>query len=285
MGAILIALASLILLEDRWLAPWFPILFVSVTAACLIGVRELLSMLDASNRPASFLCYWGVVALIVANWRLPLAKAGIPLQIDTWHLIGLVYVFLGIACFLNEIYQFRAPGRITERIAQTLLVIFYLGILPSFFLQLRWLEPVDEKGFLSRSTLALALTVFIPKCADIGAFFTGKYLAGRILGKHLMTPLLSPKKTWQGLVGGLLAAVVTSIAISASGPALSGTAALIGFGLSVGLAGVFGDLAESLLKRDRQLKDASHALPGFGGVLDVIDSLLFAAPVAYLWLR
>ena len=61
--------------------------------------------------------------------------------------------------------------------------------------------------------------------------------------------------------------------------------AAIGFGLTVGLAGVLGDLAESLIKRDCRRKDASDTVPGFGGVLDVIDSILFAAPVAYLWLR
>ena len=75
-----------------------------------------------------------------------------------------------------------------------------------------------------------------------------------------------------------------AVLINAFWPVLpGGWLGAVGFGLTVGLAGVLGDLAESLLKRDLQTKDASQAVPGFGGVLDVIDSLLFAAPVAYLW--
>jgi phosphatidate cytidylyltransferase len=97
---------------------------------------------------------------------------------------------------------------------------------------------------------------------------------------------LSPKKTWEGLVGGLLAAIVVSIGLGRLGPALHGSDLLaLGFGLTVGLAGVLGDLAESLLKRDCEIKDTSLVVPGFGGVLDVIDAVIFAAPVAYWWLR
>jgi phosphatidate cytidylyltransferase len=269
MGALLIALAALVLLEDRRFAPWYPFLGVAAIAACCLGARELLRMLDQASRPSRALCQLGVAAVIVANWQQPL---GIP--IDTWRLIGLVFVCTGIAAFVIEMWRFRGPDRIAERIAQTLLVVFYLGILPSFLLQLRWLPQ--------HSTLALALTVFVPKGNDIGAYFTGKFLTGRVLGRHPMTPRLSPKKTWQGAVGGMLASC--GVAVGFGGPLLASTWAALGFGLAVGLAGVFGDLAESLLKRDRQAKDASASIPGFGGVLDVIDSLLFAAPVSYCWL-
>ena len=276
MGALLIALAGAILIEERWFAPWFPFLFMAAVAACLLGTRELLRMLEPASRPSAILCYSGVVAILLANWRGPLVSVGLPLNVDVWHLIGGIFVVTGIVAFLVEMRRFHGPDRIAERIAQTLLIIFYLGVLPSFFLQLRWLP--------AHSTLALALTVFVPKCCDIGAFFTGKYLTGRILGRHPMTPALSPKKTWQGLAGGMLTAVGAAVGIVSLGPVLPGTLAAIGFGLTVGFAGVFGDLAESLLKRDRQTKDASAAVPGFGGVLDVIDSLLFAAPVACCWL-
>jgi phosphatidate cytidylyltransferase len=282
MGALLIGLAVLILLEERWLAPWFPVLFAAVSLACLLGTIELIGMLDPASRPSTLLCGAGVFAIILANWRTALGSAE-PLP-DAWNLIGLVFVAFGIIAFLVEMYNFRGPGQITERVSQTLLVVFYLGVLPSFFLQLRWLpSPTSELPL--RSTLALALTVFVPKCGDIGAFFTGKYLTGRTLGRHPMTPLLSPKKTWQGAVGGIIASMAAAIGIALIGPVLPSTLAAVGFGLTVGIAGIFGDLAESLLKRDRQTKDASASIPGFGGVLDVIDSLLFAAPVAYLWLR
>jgi phosphatidate cytidylyltransferase len=157
--------------------------------------------------------------------------------------------------------------------------LIYLGVLPSFLAQIRWLPG-------EHSTLALALTVFVPKGNDIGAYFTGKFLTGRVLGRHRMAPRLSPGKTWQGAVGGLITAVLVAIGINEFGPVLrGGWIEAVGFGLVVGIAGVLGDLSESLIKRGLQKKDASQALPGFGGVLDLVDSLLFAAPVAYLWFR
>ena len=128
---------------------------------------------------------------------------------------------------------------------------------------------------------AVALAIFVPKMCDTGAYFTG-----RLLGRHKMAPVLSPKKTLEGAAGGLALAVVTAIVIDQIAPVLAGgLMAAAGFGLTVGLAGLFGDLAESLIKRDCQAKDASAVMPGFGGVLDVVDSIVFAAPVAYWWLR
>jgi phosphatidate cytidylyltransferase len=119
----------------------------------------------------------------------------------------------------------------------------------------------------------------VPKCNDIGAFFTGTFL-----GKHKMTPTLSPKKTWEGFVGGMLSGAAAAVGLSFAAPVFpGGMPEAAAFGLVVGVAGVLGDLAESLIKRDCGTKDASKSIPGFGGVLDVVDSVLFAAPVAYLW--
>jgi phosphatidate cytidylyltransferase len=103
-----------------------------------------------------------------------------------------------------------------------------------------------------------------------------------------MSPVLSPKKTWEGLAGGLALSAAVAVAINRlpSVPLLrGGEPAAACFGLVVGGAGALGDLAESLVKRDCRRKDASHLVPGFGGVLDVVDAILFAAPVAYCWLR
>jgi phosphatidate cytidylyltransferase len=155
--------------------------------------------------------------------------------------------------------------------------VAYLGFLPCFFAQLRWLTPDAQVN-----SVGLALAAFVPKCCDIGA-----YSAGRLFGQHRMTPTLSPKKTWEGALGGLATAALVAIVIDRLGPAALLRHELgweIGFGLTVGLAGMLGDLAESLIKRDCQSKDAGAAVPGFGGVLDVVDAILFAAPVSYLWL-
>ena len=101
-----------------------------------------------------------------------------------------------------------------------------------------------------------------------------------------MMPRLSPKKTWEGFAGGLAFAVATAVIAGQFVPVFRhGFVEAAAFGLVVGIAGVLGDLAESLIKRDGLSKDASKAVPGFGGVLDVIDSILFAGPVAYVWFR
>jgi phosphatidate cytidylyltransferase len=99
-----------------------------------------------------------------------------------------------------------------------------------------------------------------------------------------MSPVLSPKKTWEGLAGGLIVAMGTAVALNTLGPVLPCIWSALGFGLTVGVAGVLGDLAESLIKRECRQKDASQVMPGFGGVLDVVDSIIYAAPIAYLWL-
>ncbi len=128
-----------------------------------------------------------------------------------------------------------------------------------------------------RRAVVLALTVFVPKFCDIGA-----YTVGRLFGKNKMAPVLSPGKTWEGFVGGMLFAMGTAVGINSIDEVMAWQLA-IPFGLLIGVAGVLGDLAESLIKRECRQKDAGHSVPGFGGALDVVDSILFAAPVAYLW--
>src|SRR5262249_3000017 len=165
------------------------------------------------------------------------------------------------------------------RISLAVWITAYLGLLPCFLVQLRWLGALEANG--RRGTAALALAIFVPKCCDIGAYFTGRWL-----GRHPLAPVLSPKKTWEGAIGGLAAAVLAAIGINSAGPVIpGGVLSTVGFGLALGSAGILGDLAESLIKRDCRRKDASQVVPGFGGVLDVIDSIVFAAPVAYCWLR
>jgi phosphatidate cytidylyltransferase len=124
---------------------------------------------------------------------------------------------------------------------------------------------------------------------------TGQYTFGRLFGRHKLAPTVSPGKTWEGAAGGLLVAVVTALLIFGWGSrSVAGTTAVPGtaptdilsvviFAIAVAAAGIVGDLAESLLKRDAGVKDSSDWLPGFGGVLDLLDSLLVAAPVAYLF--
>jgi phosphatidate cytidylyltransferase len=278
MGSLLIGMAGLVLLEQAWFEPWYPFFFCFYLAATVFAAREFLNLLPEAVRPDAGLTLSFIAMLAVFSWWPAVVKAGQDVGgVGTWDLMIGGVVAGTILALVREVGRFRGPDRIVERVALTAFTLIYLGVLPCFLAQLRWLD-------FGYSTTALALAVFVPKGNDIGAYFTGKFLTGRLLGRHPMTPLLSPKKTWQGAVGGMLASVAVAVGINALSPVIPGR--LIGaifFGLTVGLAGIFGDLAESLIKRDVQTKDASHTVPGFGGVLDVVDSLLFAAPVAYLW--
>jgi phosphatidate cytidylyltransferase len=215
-----------------------------------------------------------VLAVVLANWPAHLWGG------DPWHYVAGTFAAVVLVAFLAEMAVFVEPGGAVVRIALAAWGAAYLGVLPSFLAQLRWLPGGEGEGD-SRGMASVALAVFVPKCCDIGAYFTG-----RLLGRHRMAPVLSPKKTWEGLAGGLALSVLTAWAIHRYLPGLPmNDLSAAGFGLAVGIAGVLGDLAESMIKRDCRQKDASQALPGFGGVLDVVDSILFAAPVAYWWLR
>jgi phosphatidate cytidylyltransferase len=276
MGAVLVALVGAMLVADR--PPWFPFLFLLLLVFSLASCRELLHLLAPDPRPPAWLVSAALVLLAVANWLPHVPGPARDLNPRPWFWVQGVFVGVVLAAFVAEMATFREPGGSVVRIALTVWVVSYLGLLPSFFAQLRW--PASSAP--DAGTVALALAVFVPKCGDIGAYFTGRFL-----GRHRMTPVLSPKKTWEGAAGGLVAAVLITVAIDRLGPEPVLREVLlreVGFGLTVGVAGMVGDLAESLIKRDCRQKDASHAVPGFGGVLDVVDAVLFAAPVAYWWL-
>ena len=274
-GSLLALAAGGLLVGDQYLAPWFPCLFVCLMFLGVVATRELVRLLPAAFRPSEALTVTGVLLTLAANWH-PVVRAQYGLSpASPWPLVTFVLAGVLIAAFLLEMHRYRGePGAAIPRVALTLFAVAYLGLLASFLAQLRWVHP--DAG---RTSLILALTIFVPKCGDIGAFF-----AGTFFGRHKMTPILSTKKTWEGAAGGVLASVVVAVGLSFAGPVFRhGVAEAVAFGVVVCVAGVLGDLAESLIKRDGQSKDAASSIPGFGGLLDVIDSVLFAAPVAYIW--
>jgi phosphatidate cytidylyltransferase len=243
--------------------------------AGILGSRELVRLFPTTTRPSEPIVTCGVVMLLAANWYPAIRLQFSPAPPSPWAMLVVVFAAVLLAAFLVEMQRYSGEaGAAVPRLALTMFAVAYLGLLPCFFAQIRWLsaDPVI-------SGVMLALVVFVPKCNDIGAFFTGTFL-----GRHKMTPTLSPKKTWEGFAGGMLTGAAAAVALSFAAPVFRGGAIeAVGFGMAVGLAGVLGDLAESLIKRDCHTKDASKSIPGFGGVLDVVDSVLFAAPVAYLW--
>jgi len=279
-GSLLAALMLGSLALDSRLAPWFPLLYAVLALVGVLACRELLALVPEQRRPSAWLAHIGIQALVLANWIDPI-RSQLPPWIpamEPWQAILGVLVACFLIAILIELRRYDGAGEAGARIAWTSFVLIYLGVLAAFLAQLRWLPP--GTGRFNHATLAMLLSIFVPKCCDIGAYTTG-----RLIGKTPFTPKLSPKKTWEGSIGGLVVAVAVALIGSALGPqpALWWLKA-IGFGVTVGFAGMMGDLAESLLKREVQKKDASAAIPGFGGILDVIDSVLFAAPLAYAWL-
>jgi phosphatidate cytidylyltransferase len=169
----------------------------------------------------------------------------------------------------------RKPGRETlAAVMATVFAVFYGGALLGAAVGLRMIEP-DEVG-----RIWLVFLLAVTMVGDAGAYFVG-----RALGRHSLAPVLSPKKTVEGLVGGVVFSLGTAALVRHLALPQLGMATAVGLGLSMAILGVVGDLFESLLKRSAGIKDTSSLLPGHGGVLDRIDSLLFAAPFLYLYLK
>jgi phosphatidate cytidylyltransferase len=188
-----------------------------------------------------------------------------------------------IVVMIGELWRYGSPGRSTVQLALAGFAILYVGGLMGFIVQLRLLGANTQHG--SRlGMLALVSLIATVKMSD-----TGQYTFGRLFGRHKLAPTVSPGKTWEGAAGGAIVAMLTSwfvmtvVAESMLGPTTLQVSPLmiVSFGISVAAAGIIGDLAESMLKRDAGAKDSSTWMPGFGGVLDLLDSLLGAAPVAY----
>ena len=177
----------------------------------------------------------------------------------------------------------RASGRNTEEaithMAGTVLAMLYLGGLAWFLMALRVKHSTQPHGFQG-STQAVVMILLVVKFMDIGAYF-----GGRAIGKHKLIAWLSPGKTWEGLFCGMATSALVGLGCSLIWPhalsTLTWPKALL-FGVIIGGVGQAGDLLESLMKRDAQVKDSGDVVPGFGGLLDIIDSTLLAAPAAYL---
>ena len=289
MAGVLVA----ILLLDGRLAPWFPFWLVVSMVVTGAAAMELVGLLLATSaRPSGNTVLGGVAALVLSNWaphlmgelhRLPHMNGRLsydpltPINALSWPLLTFVAVVM--VTFIVQSAQFEKPGGTMATIAGTVLAVAYVGLLGSFIIQMRWFEGPYH------GLVPLVFLFTTAKGADVGA-----YTMGRIAGRHKLWPRLSPNKTIEGAIGGLIFAVCGSLLVAAIVRFLLHAHTLswglsIAFGLIVGTAAQLGDLMESMIKRDCARKDASATVPGFGGVLDVLDSLLFAGPVAFgFWL-
>lgn len=240
------------------------LVFLPIWGGAFIELRRL-----GRSAGMELLSVSGLVSTIVLA-GLPFIAQYRPEGISALPWVLLVLWLTAMAAFIEQMARNRIEGGLV-RVLGTLGGVIYLGVGGAVILGIRMHHGVG----------ALVLFLAAVKSTDIGAYFTGS-----AIGKHKLIPWLSPGKSWEGLIGGLIAAAGVSVLLtSVLGLVEMGIWQAAIFGLAVGLAGQFGDLCESLLKRSAQVKDSGSVLPQFGGVLDVIDSPLLAGPVALIILE
>ncbi len=295
LGALIVAsLAGLCVLDARADVPGteaglpgaflMPVLLVLT----VLATQEVLRLAAAAGiRPIAWPVYTGNLLLVFAQW-LPAFYLYLAAQFK-WHELSFFeFVLAGsrsplwalavavLMIFAGEMRRYEQPGGTLVKISVGIFSLVYIGLMFTFAVQIRLFWGVG----------AVAAWIITVKMGDIGA-----YTVGRLFGRNKMSPTISPGKTVEGAMGALLFAVIGSW-ISFNGivqwappyvDVMPGQpSGWLVFGLLMGCVGMLGDLAESLLKRDVGCKDSSAWMPGFGGVLDILDSLLLSAPIAWL---
>jgi phosphatidate cytidylyltransferase len=251
---IVVALAALpVVLGLVWLGGWW--LFALVAVGALVALHEFYSM----ARPLRPLVPAGYAAGI-------LALVGARLGGIDWLLAGFLAVFV-LTFVLNGVAETRAPA--TVAISATILGAAWIGFGLGHIVLLR-----DIPRHAQLTCFVVLIAVF---AADTVAYFVG-----RLAGRHKLAPVLSPGKTWEGFVAGSLAAIFVSfVGFYQDRHDFLAVWQAVVLGVVIAVSEAIGDLFESALKRDLQVKDTGRLLGGHGGVLDRIDSLLFALPAAY----
>ncbi|MEO7019876.1 MAG: phosphatidate cytidylyltransferase [Ktedonobacteraceae bacterium] len=251
-----------IVLAVLWLGGWWA--FAAAALLTVLAIRELHTMmLHKGYHPVILvslaLSFLFLVAAMLPQQRLPLLEIGISAA------LLLSFPFL----FVRE----KLEGAMVDW-SLTIAIAIYLGWPISVMLLLRGF-PV---GFNHNDGLWWLLTVF----GGVWGFDTGAFFAGHFFGRHKLAPNISPGKTWEGVFGGLIFSVIATILFTTLPMGVPWYLAVL-LGLLVGVAATLGDLAESLIKRQTGVKDSGEFFPGHGGILDRIDSLLFAVLVVYIF--
>jgi phosphatidate cytidylyltransferase len=241
---------------DPW--PWFSLL---IAAAALAGTYEFYHILNFDRKePLLYLgLLWSLALVLSPHYRNPDV---LPIVITATMLISLICLL----CRPSREKAFRDW-------AWTIVGALYVGWMLSYWLSLRGLEDGQNWVYLAM------LTTF--------ANDTGAYFIGRARGKHKLAPTISPAKTWEGAIGGLICAILAAIVIATVLNLISPFTfrywQIILLGFLVSLFAQLGDLVESLLKRNMGVKESGNLLPGHGGILDRFDSLIFVGAVVYYY--
>ncbi|TFG49975.1 MAG: hypothetical protein E4H40_02065 [Candidatus Brocadiia bacterium] len=199
--------------------------------------------------------------LLAGTWYWPQL-----LTVEPAVYVSVVMALTVLALFVYQYYSYGTAGVIAN-CGGNCFSVLYLGLLSSFVIAIR----------VEFGVWAVLMYIFVVKSSDIGA-----YALGMLFGRHKFSPRISPGKTWEGMGGAVLAAIIVSVTFSAISGIMPWLPAFL-FGFCFAFIGQLADLAESMIKRDAEQKDSASNVPGFGGILDVIDSPLGSAVFAYLF--
>jgi phosphatidate cytidylyltransferase len=252
---------SAVALLAMWAGP-VPSLVLATVVVTLCAAEAYGTLRRSGRRSATLLGLVATVGIMVTAYAK--GPSAIPLMVVLLLVGTMLWYLIGVE-----------PGSPVEGTASTVLVFVWVGVLGSFAALLLAPSQFPERhgvAFFAGAIIAAVLN-------DVGAL-----IGGRWFGRHLLAPQVSPKKTWEGLIGGAVLAIAGSILITGHiHPWTIPKAALLG--VVVAVVAPVGDLCESLVKRDLSLKDMGSLLPGHGGMLDRFDALLFVLPATYYLVR
>ncbi|MEI7769594.1 MAG: phosphatidate cytidylyltransferase [Chloroflexales bacterium] len=254
-------------------AAWWP-----WSTAILVGICVALAVfeLDGIMRQGGYAPRLWVALLIgLALCAAPALEPVVPFNLGG-AIIG--------ASLIGSLAYELIPGDRSDSIESWALTFggaYYVGGLLSYFILIGRIDTPLHGGWLAALHIPPGTSWILLVLAVTWLQDTAAYFVGRALGHHKMAPILSPKKSWEGAVGGFTASVLSAmLAVAILGLPIGYAAAAL-IGAAAGVVGPLGDLVESLIKRQIGIKDSGRLIPGHGGILDRIDSLLFTAPVIY----
>jgi phosphatidate cytidylyltransferase len=259
-----------ILFASIWFGnPWFSIV---VAVAAILGILEFYSMVSSREwRPlTSFGTLWTLFLIFNAYYT---PKYG---SDNTYIIVTSVLIGLAIALSLVWTLFLRSSrGKVMASWAASVTGIFYMGWLLSY-----WVLIMNSYGGAWNGRDWVLLALFSTFAVDTSAYF-----AGRTWGRHKMAPTVSPGKTWEGAAGGLVGAIAAVIILALLLDTGISYSEMVILGVLIAVFAQLGDLAESKLKRNMGVKEASNLIPGHGGILDRLDSIVFTGVVVYYCLR
>ena len=275
-GAVVTALTAALLAFDSLTETAWP-LHALVSVLVVAGLFELLRLAERSGTPARTWLTAGLGGvLVILHWSA-IASGGpsnVPFASLSRELSSLAVMGGGLVAATTVLifveFVSQRPGAL-QRVAVGVFGLVYIWLFGMFVLKIR---------FLGEGSEMVVLLIAVAKLGDMGAYFIGS-----AFGRRKLAPRLSPGKTIIGSLAGLGTSIIAAVLVwLALGIHLLSFGHVVLFGLVIGVLAQLGDLAESLLKRSAEMKDSGGVLPGYGGVLDLIDSLLFSAPAAYMFL-